>query len=141
MFGNLVVMIFLTYYSFYFFTIMKKKNRIKIKETNNRLNELRNKPLKTVEEQKEFINLKYPKRDKFKWHWMMIPRIIIYIVIFSLVFQVYNFLFSYLKLDLPLWIGILFVMIFPILINLLLERFDLEKNDLRAFLGWKKRKQ
>jgi magnesium-transporting ATPase (P-type) len=141
MFGSLIVIIFLTYYSFYFFTLIKKKNRDNIQKTNNRLDELRNKAIKTIEEQKEFINLKYPKKDKFKWQWIMIIRIVGYVIAFAAVFQFYAIVFSYFKVDLPLWFGILCVMVLPIIINLFLERFNLEKNDLRAFLGWKKRKQ
>lgn len=128
----------MVYYSFYFIKLIKKKNRKNIQFVNLELEKLRKIPLKTIEEQKKFLDMKYPKKPKFKWHWKIIPNFLLQITIFIMLFNIYNYSLYYLKWEIPLWIAILFVMIAPIIINLILEKFNLEKSDLRVYLGWKK---
>jgi len=132
--ANMFIIVFMTYYSNYFISLFRKKNRQGVQYVNKGLDEIRKKPIKTLEEQKAFINLKYPKKPKFKWSWKMIPYTLYGIVKFIIIFYIYNYLFNWLKLDFKLWQAILFIIVAPILINLLLEKFKLQRQDLRVFL-------
>jgi hypothetical protein len=129
--GNLVVALFMFYYSFYFIKLLVKKNRMNIKTTNLELDKIRKIPIKDLETQKKFIDMKYPKSPNFKFHWKMIRDIVIYILIFAIFMRIYYFIFDILHLKIDLWIAILFVMIIPILINIILSKFNLQqKSDL-----------
>jgi hypothetical protein len=128
------VVVFLTFYSIYFISLFNKKNRIQIKNVNNNLDKLRQKKVKTVEEQKEFLNLKYPKRIKGKFSWNIIPEILWGIIKFVFMFQVFNRTFIYLDIQFKLWHAIVIIIIMPIIFNVILEKFKLHKQDLRIFL-------
>ena len=136
--GNLFVIIFLTYYTNHIIRILfSSKHRTQIQNANIKMEKLRNKPMKTLEEQKEFINTKFPKHGKFKWQWGLVPKIILQVALFILIIRVYFWIFALLNLDLQIWQGILFIIIFPIFFNLLLERFKVQKSDLSIFMkGW-----
>jgi hypothetical protein len=129
--GNLVVVLFMSYYSFYFLKLLRKKNRESIQSVNTELNIIRGIPIKTLEEQKKFIDIKYPKSGKFIFSWKMILDTVIYIIIFTIFMRLYFFILDIFKLKIDLWIAILFVMIIPILINIILSKFNLQqKSDL-----------
>ena len=136
--GNLIIAIILTYYSSYLIEIIiSKTKRVKIQQLNTKLNELRTVGKKTLEEQKQFINLKYPKKPKFKWRWNIIPYILYRLVLFVAFFRLWLWVFSLTKLNLAIWHAILFMVIFPILLNIILERFKMQKGDLSIHLkGW-----
>lgn len=136
--GNLFVIIFLSYYTNHLLrVIFSKSHRKNIQDANIKLEELRKKPVKTLEEQKEFINTKFPKRKKFKWSWMLVPNIVFRIFVFVVIIRVYFWLFALGNIQLQLWHGILFIVVFPIIFNLLLEKFKVQKSDLSLFLkGW-----
>ena len=63
--GNILIAFFLTKYILFFISILNSNNKEKLKLTNTRIEFLRQKPMLTMEEQKEFILLKY-KQDKMK---------------------------------------------------------------------------
>jgi len=82
-FGNVLIIIFLSYYTIYFFQISISKNYKKtIQDKNIVLENLRGKKIKTLKEQKNFINLKYPKKIKQKWTVKRIGYVVLYILIF-----------------------------------------------------------
>ena len=132
--ANMFVIVFLTYFSIYFVKLISKKRRTGIQSVNQKLDKLRKVPIKSQEQQKEFLDLKYPKRDKFKWSWKAVPHILFNIFIFVIMFRVWLFLFGWVGIDLKLWQAILFIVVAPLAINLLLERFNLQKSDIRVFL-------
>ena len=132
--ANMFIIVFMTYYTTYFVTLFKKKNRAGIQSVNNRLDNLRKKPIKTLEEQKAFIDLRYPKRQKSKWSWKIIPNFLFGITKFILLFYIFNYIFVYFGLNFKLWQAILFMVIAPIGINLVLEKFKLQRQDLSVFL-------
>ncbi len=132
--ANMFVIVFLTYYSFYFIKLFSKRERQGIKIVNNKLDELRVIPVKTIEQQKEFLNLRYPKKGKSKWTWKIIPDILWGIIKFVVIIRLYMFLFNWLSIEMRFWMAIAFIMIVPILINICLERFGLQKSaDMRLF--------
>ena len=135
--GNIIVIIFITYYTLYFFRLLMPKQRQVIQATNTAMDDLRAKPVKTLEEQKMFLNIKYPKRGKFKLSWQVVWGLTKNIIIFVLIYQAFSLLFGLGNIEFKIWQGILFVMVAPIIINILLEKFNLQKSDMRQFLRWK----
>lgn len=133
--GNLFVVVFLSYFTLHLLTMFFFKNkRTALQQTNEQLNKLRSVPVKTLEQQKEFINLRYPKRGKFKWSWNMLPPIILRIGVFIGIIYIYRYLLNLTGINFKLWQAILFIIIFPLILNLILERFNIQKGDLRVFL-------
>lgn len=139
-YGNLFVRVILSYYLMYVFSlIFSRKTREGVKTTNTKLNELRKKSFKTVDEQREFINLKYPKLiGTFKWSWKLIPKFGVRILIFLTLIMSFKYVFAFFNLHIKIWQAILFMIIFPIIINLILEKFKLERgNNMSIFFrGW-----
>ena len=133
--ANLIVILILMHYSVHIFKMLfSKKNRNALQSLNNRLEELRSKPIKSIEEQKEFITLKKPKRiGTFKWSWMIIPQFIISAIPYIIIFQIYAYIFNYLGVQFVLWQSILILIIFPLIINIVLTKFGIQKNDIGVF--------
>jgi len=133
--ANMFVIVFLTYYTFYFIKLFSKRNRQAIKVGNKTLDNLRDISIKTIEQQKEFLNLRYPKKGKFHWTWKIIPNILWGVIKFVVIIKLYMYLFGWMHIELKLWIAIVIIMIAPILINICLEKFGLQKSaDMRVFL-------
>jgi len=135
-FGNMLIIVFLTYYTIYFLSLFRLKNRKMIQIINIEMDKLRKVPIKSVEEQKQFINLKFPKKQKTKFRWSIVPKFLYNIVKFICIIQLYIFIFYYLNINLLLWQSILIVIVAPIMINFILEKFNLHKSDLKQFLRW-----
>ena len=139
--ANLVVVLVLMHYTVHIIKMLfSKKNRIAVQEVNTRLEELRCKPIKSIEEQKEFVNLKKPKMiGKFKWSWRLIPDMIISAIPYVVIFRLYLFIFNYYKFDFPLWVAVFMIILFPLLINMTLVKFGVQKGDIAIFFrGGKK---
>jgi len=131
--ANMFVIVFLAYYTLYFLKLFRKKNRFIIQTVNQEMNKMRNVAVKTVEEQRRFLDLKYPKSGKFKFTWRWLGLTILYLIVFVAVFQGWIYIFVILRIELKLWIAILFIMVAPIIFNILLEKFGLQKSDLSVF--------
>ena len=131
--GTVLFSMFLSYYTIYFLYFFNKSNRDKIQNMNVKLRVLRKIPIKSIEEQKEFINLRYPKTPSFKFHWSIIPyfiwRIFLYILCFKIWFEIFKFFY----IDFYLWQSILIMVIFPIIVNFILRKFNLETGDISVF--------
>lgn len=131
---NMIVILVLTYFSNYIFGLLINFKKLKnVQNVNNKLDNLRTIPVKTLEEQKLFLSLKYPKSGKFKFSWIMIPKILFNIVVFVAFFSFYKFILSYFNLNFIMWQSILFMIIFPILFNVCMKKFSLQKDDLRVY--------
>ena len=142
-FVNLIVMMTLTYYIVYIIRIIMFKNeRLNILRTNNKLNYLRAVPKKTIDEQRVFINTKFPKRQKRKWSFKiiinMIRNILLFILLYMLVFLSINYIFNRFNIEIPWWGALLFIVLFPLSINWVLGKLNLQVNDLTS-LVWVKR--
>jgi len=131
------VVVFCCLYTKYFWSLIFSKNRQEIIEVNKKMDKLRKIPVKSVDEQKEFINLRYPKTESFKFKWKMVPKFAFILVIYMLLFKGYNYLissgFEYINYELKIWQALTFIMIAPIIINFILKRFNLQKQDISAF--------
>lgn len=135
--ADIIVIFLLTYYSIYISKMIFNKSRRKgVQVLNQKLDKIRTKPLKTLEEQKEFINLKYPKSGKFKWQWIMIPKVLFAIFLYLIVFRTYLWLWGLIGIQLKLWHAIIVIVLFPMTLNYILEKFNIQKGDLRYMLRW-----
>jgi len=139
--GNILIITILTYYTKHIVTVIfNKKYRKGIQKDNAVLETFRSKPIKTIEEQKEFINIRYPKMvGTFKWSWMMIPKTLLTMATFIIIFRLYMFMFDKFNLVFALWQAILFFIFFPLVLNLILNKLNVQKSDISVFFrGGKK---
>lgn len=134
--ANFFVLTFVVYYTKFFLDILDIRNRKSLKFVNNRLDELRKIAIKTAEEQKEFIELKYPKRSKVKtkWSFKRVAYIFVMLIFYAGIFIMWLELFTYLHLNFKIWQAVIVIFLGPTLINFVLKRFGLQKNDVTVFL-------
>ena len=131
--ANIIIVVVLVYYTLYGITLFNPKKRKAIQAGNIELEKLRRIPIKTLEDQKKFLDLKHPKKKKSRFSWRSVPSIGWRIVVFIGLFQLYSYLLGITGYTFKLWQTILFVIIFPILINFILAKFKVEKSDMLAF--------
>jgi len=138
----MLVLVILSYYVKYIFKmIFSKQQREAVTKTNTRLEELRCIPNKTIEEQKEFINLKYPKKEggfKFTWEWLngLLFTLTIYIVLF----KIFKYILYLSDISIS-WLGaIIFMILFPLTLNYILGKFGVETSDISIYFRGGKRK-
>jgi len=51
--------------------------------------------------------------------------------------NIYTILFNVLNIHLKLWMGIIIVMLLPIVINMVLKKFNLQKDNIGNYMRWK----
>jgi len=100
----------------------------------------RSKPKKTIQEQKEFLRLKHGDMKPFVWSWKNVFKVVKTLVSYIALFLVIRTLwYKYVGLEVPLWFALAYFVLFPIAMNKLLSNFGLESDDIRLFLGGKKK--
>jgi len=141
--ANVIVTVVLVYYTIYIIDILFNRNmRYNIQKSNIKLDELRTIPKKSLKEQRDFINLRYPKRKgKFNWKSFLrlksILTIFLKILMFLIIFRFYMFILTSLNIELMLWHAIAFGILFPTLLNFILKKFNVHKNDISVFFKWR----
>ena len=135
---NLATNLFLAYIIYIISSYIKlafnKNEREEHIKTRKRLEELRKIPLKTAEEQKEFVNLKYPKEDPFVWSF---KNVIIFIG--KLIPMVATFIGAryiwkhYIVFEFVLWQVLIIMVFLPIIINKIMKKFNLHNDDISVF--------
>lgn len=138
----MLVIVVTTYYIKYVFNmIFNKKKRAAVTKTNVRLEELRCIPNKTMEEQKEFISLKYPKKQngfKFSWEWL--NKLLFVITIYIVIFKIFKYILYLSNISIS-WLGaIIFLILFPLTLNYILGKFGVETSDISIYFRGGKRK-
>jgi len=129
---NIIIIFFMIYYTFVFSDLAFKTKRVTLQDKNKKLDKMRKIPVKTLEQQKKFIDMKYPKvKWKFTWKWLL--KILIMLLIAFGLYRGYSLLLTYLKVQFNLWQVVLIVILFPLLVNLVLRLFHLEKDDLTVY--------
>lgn len=140
-FTEFILVMFILFYTRYFYQLIFNKE--KIRQQNTTLKILRKKSVKTVEEQKEFINIRYPKLiGTFKFSWKWFGKFIIQLGILFIFFRLYLYLLGLLPWTFKLWQVFLIIIIIPLIINLILSKFNLQtKSDISImFKGWRNKK-
>lgn len=126
--------VIITYHILYVIRLFFKNNREQVKTKNIQLEKMRNNKIKTLEDQKKFLDVKYPKsggKIKFKDVIKIILKILIFIILFRTILQV----FIYYNWEFNWWIGIIFIFGFPFLFNFIMKKFKLQQdNTLEAVL-------
>jgi len=127
MFMNILVIVILCYYINYILKlIFSKKHREQIHQVNEQLDVLHHKTYKTLDEQKEYINLKFPKSNwVWKFSWIMIWFMILQLATFIIIFLTLQYIFNYFNWDIPLWLGLLLLISGPFVINYILKKLNL----------------
>lgn len=132
--------LFILFLTFYVLTFLKyifsKKERVKKQSTNIKLNELRKVSYKSLEEQKEFLNTKYPVSEPWKFTWKGFFKFIYKLILFIAVMRFFKWIWMTLFGDYNLALGwvLLFIVVFPILCNRILKIFNLEGDDLLVYI-------
>lgn len=135
--GTKLFIVYLMYLFRTYLPILFSKKQRKIQQTKNiKLNELRSIKNKTLAQQKEFIDFKYPKTDPFKWSFSNVLKIIIKIIFFIGVYMLVKMAWiNYLGFNIKIWQLMLIMLFLPILINNILKKLNLQQDDVRVFLN------
>ena len=110
---------------------------------NNKMETFRSIPAKTIEEQKQFLDLKFPKKGKkkkFKITWKGTFIFFYTMIIYMIFFKLWEKLFIYFQINLQLWQVIIFAIIFPLILNMILNKFNIQKGDVAIFFRKSKTK-
>ncbi len=130
--AEVLIVIPLIFYTKHLVELLNMKKRNEVKITNNRLDDLRKVAVKTMDEQKEFINLRYPK-SKFKFDVYNMLVLMFFIIFMFVFFSLYAHLLTYVPFEIQLWHGIIFLIFFPLITNYILKRFGLQKMMVKIF--------
>lgn len=132
-FGNIIIIIFILTYVNYIMSFLDTDKIKEIKNNNIKMDNLRKIPLKTIEQQKEFINTRYPKKEKFKFKLMTILEAIPMIVMYGGIYMLLDYIFEITQINIQIWQAVSVIIVFPILINLIFKKFGLQKPDILIF--------
>ena len=138
--GDILTIFFILYYGRFFFSIATKKHvRENLKITNEKLNNMRTKHVKTIEEQKAFLDTKYPHQDfKFKFSFKGTIKILFQVFLYIVFFKAISWTLNYYNFHIPLVTSIIIWIIGPFVINFILSKFKMQLNDdIKIFTKWK----
>ncbi len=131
--AEIFIVVFLCFYTKYFFSLFSSMKREEIQKRNQKLDKLRKIPIKSIKKQKEFLNLRYPKKTSTKFEWNRLPNILFIILIYIILFFSYKWLivrfFDWVGYEVRLWQSILFIILMPLCVNVILKRFDLQQQE------------
>ena len=126
--GNFLLITFLVFYTIRLYTF--STNKTSIQQVNTKLNALRNIQVKTLEQQKEFLDLKFQKKIKKNKDIKFFTNVFLYVMIAIILFLIYRYFFTLLGINVALGWAILIIIILPIIVSLILNRFNLDDNNL-----------
>ena len=126
------------YYTYYFIGLTSTRKRAAIKDKNVRLDMLRDKPLKSISEQKEFISLKYPRKPKYVFRWRDIGMGFVYAAVGISLYIAYSKLLLLLGLDISLFWAMTIIIIVPIVVNYFLMKTHLETDSVLVYIKGKR---
>lgn len=124
--GNIIIAFVLMQYALFFLSLLDKDMKEYITSKNIRLEQLRTIENKTLDEQKEFLSLKYGTMNKAKWtfkKWVKDS------LKGTLVFLIFFIPLYYSTFRPNLWITLLISIIVTYIINKILIRFNLQRQD------------
>jgi len=128
--GANLFFIFLMFYFNYFKALFVSSKRKKLNSLNQDIEKLRKIKIKSLEEQKQFIDLKYPKViGKTKFNIMYFFNLLKSIIIFIVMYKLFFYIINYYNIIIPLYFSILMWIIFPFLINYILKKYNLHIDD------------
>lgn len=117
--------------------IFSNKQREKVRTNNDKLNDLRKIKVKSLEEQKQFLDLQHPKRPPFDWSFQNIIKtlkdIIIYLVKMMPLYFLYSSILVHYNYEFSLFGMVLFLTVFKVISNFILKRWNLQSDDITKF--------
>src|SRR6056297_3236274 len=101
---NLFIVFIIYFILSYIKVFISKNKREEHVDTRKELEQLRKIPNKTMEQQKRFIDLKYPKTDPFKWTFWNITKFVLKLALMVGVFFWIKYLWrTYIIFEFALW--------------------------------------
>ena len=139
---NLATTIFIIFFVHYFITyfqiLFNKNNRENHKLVREKLINLRKIPVKTREEQLKFLDLKYPKKNKFKWSFKNVTKILLKLCMYLFFIISIRLLWTnYINFTFSIYQVLILVLVIPVIINFFLKKFGLERDDISLMLRWR----
>ena len=123
---NIILGTIVTYYLVYFFNLLFRGKQIV--EKNEELEKLRLIPVKTIEEQRRFIELKFGKRNPSKYFAPKLLSFIKGLAPYVIIGYLIYYLLGFIKWESPLWFVLAFAVLFPLLVNWILSKWHLEQD-------------
>ena len=131
---NLFIAYVIYFISSYIILAFNKNSRELHQHKRSELESLRNIPVKTPEEQKAFLDLKYPKTPPFVWKWKNVGIVVLRLAVMIGLFFGARYLWrTYIPFDLALWHTVIIMVILPIILNKLLKKYKLQQDDILVF--------
>ena len=131
---NLFIIFWVLYLKGLFTKIFSTTKRVEHQDTRAQITTLRNKPGKTLEDQKKFLDLKYPKTPPKKMTFTRVFKFILKLATMITVFYVVRAGWvKFINVEIPLWVTITTLIIIPVIINFALKKFGLEDDDFTIF--------
>jgi len=131
--AEIFIVVFLCFYTKYFLSLLLQDKREEIQKRNQKLDKLRKIPIKSIKKQKEFLNLRYPKKSSNKFEWNRVPNILGIIFVYVVLFFGYRWVvgnfFDWIDYEVRLWQSVLFIILMPMIVNIILKRFDLQQQE------------
>lgn len=135
---NLATNLFIIYFVYtiilYAKLIANKNVRKAHQNTRQELDKLRDIPLKSLEQQKQFLDLKYPMTPPFKWRVKNILKVILKLGTMICIFLGSRYLWkTYIVWEFSLWHVLIIVICLPILLNMVLKKYNLQQDDILLY--------
>jgi hypothetical protein len=135
---NLATNLLIAYLIYFVMTYLKmfinKDTRKSHQDMRLKFDVLRKISIKTPEQQKAFLDLKYPRKPFFQWTFMNILKVFLKLSFMILLFLITKKIWTrYLNIEFRLWQVILLIVIIPIILNLILKRYNLQQDDILVF--------
>ena len=135
---NMATILFIVYTIYmsltYIKVIVSKDNRAEHRKKRSQLTRLRAKPMKTVEEQKAFLDLKHPKKERKKFTFKRFMSKLLRVAFFVGLIVGVKYLWTvYVHFNFSLWHIIIYALLFPILVNSVLKKYGLQQDDILVY--------
>lgn len=127
---HVLTLLFVASYLLYLFKIiLLPKSRTVIASANQELDILRNKPVKTLEEQKAFLDKRYPKSEDwlfFNWlQWKVWRLVIIQAATFGILVWTLNYICQYFSYTTNWITFMIIIFVIPVLMHIILKKCNL----------------
>ena len=131
---NLFVVYIVYFASMYIKLAFSKNQRAEHQSGRIELERLRNIAYKTASEQKEFLDLKYPKTPPFKWRLRPIALMILKLGTMVAAFIGTRYLWrTFVPFEFALWQVFIIMIVLPIILNKILKKYNLQQDDLLVY--------
>ena len=114
--------------------LFNKKARTEHITKQKELERMRCIPNKTPLQQKQFLDLKYPKKPPIKWSFKFIIKKVIVIIIMITVYIFLRYLWKlYICINIKWWLALLIMFAIPLILNTILKKYNLHQDDVRIY--------